>query len=398
MKFSEVSSLLAKASKDRVLRTGLARSVRSYMEKRRIAEQASELAARVREAREESILKLRELTKQAADSIEDNGGAAYIARTAEEARRIAGELVGSSRLVVKAKSMTTEEIGLREHLEELGNEVWETDLGELIVQLLGSKPMHFTAPAIHVTREEVAELFRRKLSIEVGDSIPELTKAARAFLREKFLKADVGVTGANAIAADSGMLFIIENEANARLASTLPEKHIAVAGVEKLYRTSLEAWMAIEVTMRYAGYKATSYVNIVASPSKTGDIEKTVVYGAHGPRELHVILVDNGRYKAAEDPVLREALYCLRCGACQYMCPVFKVVGGYWGGRTYVGGIGVVWTAITGSIEEAMLHSYTCLLCGRCMEACPLKIDQPKMIRELRRRWVEGSRLQGSHA
>jgi len=159
-----------------------------------------------------------------------------------------------------------------------------------------------------------------------------------------------------------------------------------------VYRTSLEAWMAIEVTMRYAGYKSTSYVNVVASPSKTGDIEKTVVYGAHGPRELHVILVDNGRYKASEDPVLKEALYCLRCAACQYMCPVFKITGGYWGGKVYVGGIGVIWTAITGSIEEAMLHPYACLLCGRCIEACPLKIDQPKMIRELRRRWLSSLR------
>jgi len=386
LKFSEVSSLLAKASRDRVLRTGLARSIKSYMGKRRFAEEASELASRVREAKEEAIPRLKELAKQAADSIEDNGGVAYIARTAEEARRIAGELVGSGKLVVKAKSMTTEEVELREHLERLGNEVWETDLGEFIIQLLGSKPMHFTSPAIHVTREEVAELFRRKLNAKVGDSIPELAKAAREFLREKFLRADVGVTGANAIAADSGMIFTLENEANVRLASALPEKHIVVAGVEKVYRTSIEAWMAVEVTMRYAGYKSTSYVNVVASPSKTGDIEKTVVYGAHGPRELHVILVDNGRYKASEDPVLKEALYCLRCGACQYMCPVFKITGGYWGGKVYVGGIGVIWTAITGSIEEAMLHSYACLLCGRCIEACPLKIDQPKMIRELRRR------------
>jgi len=211
----------------------------------------------------------------------------------------------------------------------------------------------------------------------------------KELLRRKYVEADVGISGANVIAADTGAVVIIENEGNARLATGLPPVHIVVAGIEKIVPTFQDAMKVAEVIWRYANYKMPSYVNIIAGPSKTGDIEKTITFGAHGPREFHLVLVDNGRSKAAKDPVLKEALYCLRCGACMYACPTWRVYGGFWGGDVYVGGIGVIWTAITRGIEEAYPHSLLCVYAGNCVEQCPLHINTPEMIREIRKRYFE---------
>ena len=208
-------------------------------------------------------------------------------------------------------------------------------------------------------------------------------------MRKKFIEAEVGISGANVIAADPGLIFILENESNTRLATSLPEKHIVIAGMEKVVPTLYDAIKVADVIMKYAGYRTVSYLNVIGGPSKTGDIEKKVVYGAHGPKELHVVFLDNGRVKASKDPILKEALYCLRCGACMYVCPVFRQYGGYWGGEVYVGGIGVIWTAITEGLEKAYMPSFLCLLDGGCTEQCPVKIDQSKIIRAIRRKGNE---------
>jgi len=328
---------------------------------------------------------MRKLAEQAADTIEFNKGKAYIANTAAEALKIIENLVGTGKLIVKGKSMTGEEIELREHLEALGNEVYETDLGEFIIQKLHSRPMHILSPSIHVPKEDVAELFSKLTGEKLpSDDISRMVATARKLLREKYFEADIGMSGANVVAADTGSLFLIENEGNIRLATGAPPVHIALVGMEKLVPTFGDACKVAEVTWRYANYTVPGYISIVSSPSKTGDIEKTITFGAHGPKELHVIFMDGGRTELAKHPVLRQALYCLRCGGCLYECPVFAVTAGHFGDK-YFTSIGAVWAGmIDKNMEKAAAIAYTCLTCGRCKTRCPMQIDGPEMVVALR--------------
>jgi L-lactate dehydrogenase complex protein LldG len=217
-----------------------------------------------------------------------------------------------------------------------------------------------------------------------------MVATARKLLREKYFQADIGMSGANVVAADTGTLFLIENEGNIRLATGAPPVHIALVGMEKLVPTLGDSFKVAEVTWRYANYTVPGYVSMVSSPSKTGDIEKVTTYGAHGPKELHVIFMDAGRTELAKHPVLRQALYCLRCGGCLYECPVFAVTAGHFGDK-YFTGIGAVWAAmISQNREKAAAIAYTCLTCGRCKVRCPVEIDVPAMVVELRKLMAEG--------
>jgi len=349
------------------------------------------MAEEVRGIKEKAIVEMERLAQEACEAIESNHGKAYIAKTGAEALRIIDDLVGKGKLIVKGKSMTGEEIGLREHLEELGNEVYETDLGEFIIQKLNSKPMHILSPAVHVPKEDVAHLFSTLTGEKLEPDIAKLVATARKLLRDKYFQADIGISGANVVAADTGTLFLIENEGNIRLATGAPPVHIALVGMEKLVPTLGDAYKVAEVTWRYANYTVPSYVSLISAPSKTGDIEKTTTYGAHGPEEFHVIFMDGGRTELARHPILREALYCLRCGGCLYECPVFAVTAGNFGDK-YFAGIGAVWAAmISQNIEKAASMAYTCLTCGRCKIRCPMKIDVPEMIVELRKLIAEGT-------
>jgi len=347
------------------------------------------LADEVRKIKERSVPRWESLLKEASDNIAENKGQAYFARTAEDARRIVGEIAGSKKIIVKAKSLTCEEIDLRQHLQEIENQVWETDLGELILQLLDEAPMHILSPAIHVPKEDVAKLFSKVMGKQIPPDIAVEVAAAREFLRQRYVEADVGMSGANVVSADTGSLFVIENEGNARLCTGLPPVHIAVVGIEKLVPTLGESFKVAEVTWRYAQYTVPSYVNIISGPSKTGDIEKTTTYGAHGPKEMHVVFVDNGRSMMAKDPVLREALYCLRCGGCMYECPVFALVGGKFGYKYFIG-YGAAWVAHVAGLARAAPVAYTCLRCARCTERCPVKIDTGSIISRLRGLLVKG--------
>ncbi len=343
------------------------------------------LAEEVRKIKEYSISHMDDLRKSACDAIEENHGHCYFAKTKEQAYSIFEDLVGRNKTIVKSKSLTSEEIHLRQFLESLGNEVYETDLGEFIVQLLNTRPMHILSPAINIPREDVARL----LSDFTGENIPpDIAKevaTVRKILREKYFKADIGINGANVISADTGTMFIIENEGNARLSIGAPPVQIALIGIEKIVPTLNDAFKTAEVTWRYANYRIPAYVNLISGPSKTGDIEKVTTYGAHGPRELHVVFLDNGRSEMAKHPVYREALYCLRCGACLYECPVYAVTAGHYG-QQYMGGIGTIWDAFTTvGFEGAAPEAYTCLRCGRCKVMCPLGIDTVTMVTQLRK-------------
>jgi iron-sulfur cluster protein len=389
--FKEYKKEIMGAAHDDRLRLALTRAIKSFRSNVKSALEkfphTVDLAEEVLTIKEKAIPDMEKLTRQAIGAIEENKGKGYLARTTEEALEIIAGLTGKGKLIVKGKTMTGEEIGLREHLEEIGNEVFETDLGEFIVQKMGSKPMHILSPSIHVPREDVARLFTRVMGQEIAPDadIASMVGAARDFLRDKFFKADIGISGANVVAAETGTLFIIENEGNIRLSTSAPPVHIALVGMEKLVPSLSDAFKVSEVTWRYANYTVPSYVSLISGPSKTGDIEKVTTYGAHGPKEFHVIFLDGGRTRLAAYPKLRQALYCLRCGGCLYECPVFAVTAGHFGDK-YFTGIGAVWAAIVSEDEEkAASIAYTCLTCGRCRQRCPVKIDVPEMIIELRK-------------
>ncbi len=384
-----VERIVKEGAENETVRIALGRAIAAFRKNRQQAlnkyPHTVVMADEVRRIKEYSIEHMEELVDKACEAIEENHGHCYKAKNKDEALKIFDRIIGTGKTIVQSKSLTAEEISLRHHLQEKGNEVFETDLGEFITQLLGNRPMHILAPAINVPREKVAELLEKYTGEKIDHrNIPEMVNAVRKILRDKYFNAHFGINGANVISADTGSMFIIENEGNARLVTGAPPVEIALIGMEKVVPTLQDAFKTVEVTWRYANYKMPAYLNIISGPSKTGDIEKVITYGAHGPKELHVIFLDNGRTEMAKDPVYREALYCLRCGACLYECPVYEITAGYYG-KKYLGGIGTIWDAFTTvGFKESAPMAYTCLRCGRCKKTCPLKIDTPKMVSKLR--------------
>ena len=288
----------------------------------------------------------------------------------------------NSRHIVKSKSMVTEEIGLNRYLEQKGYETVETDLGEYIVQLAGETPSHITAPALHKSREDIGKLFSEKLNVPLTHDPSQLTKYARNILREKFLQADVGISGANFLTADTGTIVIVENEGNACLTTSLPKTHIVITGIEKVVPALQDAVTLLKLLPRSAtGQVTTSYVSFINSPRKPGD--------ADGPEKLIVILVDNRRSEILQNPEMRESLYCIRCGACMNVCPVYQTVGGHAYGSTYPGPIGSVVTPLMTSLQDAKALPFASTLCGACSEICPVKIDIHHLLLRLRFQTVE---------
>src|SRR5690606_15736312 len=271
------------------------------------------------------------------------------------------------KLAVKSKSMATEEIRLNPALEARGIRVVETDLGEWIVQLAGDHPSHLIAPAIHITREQVAELFSKETGQEVSPEVQALVGVARQRLRQAFIDADMGITGANAAIAETGTIAIVTNEGNDRLVATLPPVHVAVLGVEKIVPTIDDVAAMLKLLPRSGtAQKITSYVSFITGPSRTADIELVTAMGVHGPKEVHIVLLDNGRLAAREDPELVDTLYCIRCGACSNVCPPYQVVGGHLFGHIYTGPIGLPLTALHHGLDAAADPQSLCVSCNAC--------------------------------
>ena len=259
------------------------------------------------------------------------------ADTAKDASEYVTKLAKSRgvKSVVKSKSMLSEVMSLNHHLEIQGIEPIETDLGEYIVQLAGETPYHIIAPAIHKSSEEVAALFSEKIGTEPTLVIEDLTEVARKQLREKFISADMGITGGNFMVADTGTLALVSNEGNGRMCTSMPRIHVGIVGMEKVIPSITDLGLFLRLLIRSAtGQWISSYVTTVSGPKRSKDID--------GPEEFHLVIVDNGRSRILADPVLRESLYCLRCGACLNACPVYRKVGGYSYGWVYPGPIGAV--------------------------------------------------------
>ncbi|MEF8824163.1 MAG: LUD domain-containing protein [Desulfohalobiaceae bacterium] len=321
-----------------------------------------------------------ELFEQFREAAEAKGVRVHLARTATEANdlveRIAAE--NDCQRVVKSKSMTAEEIHLNQHLESAGLEVVETDLGEWIIQLRGEGPSHMVLPAIHLSRNEVSRLFTQVTDRDQGTDIENLVKVARRELRQRFADADMGVTGANFALSESGSLGIVSNEGNARLVSTLPRVHVAIAGLDKLIPGMDQALTILRGLPRNAtGQAITSYVSWI-----TGNTECLAREGDN--KVTHVIFLDNGRRALAEDPVFSQALRCVRCGACANVCPIYRLVGGHQYGYVYIGAIGLVLTYFMHGRDKDRDLVQNCLNCQACREVCIAGIDLPRLISGVR--------------
>ena len=337
------------------------------------------LKDRARQIKEHSIANLPQLIEQLEKTIRERGGHVVLAAGAEEACRYVRDLCvrHGAKLVVKGKSITTEEIRLNHALEAAGMEVAESDLAEFILQVADEQPSHVIAPAIHYSRERITALFKRKFQTRLPlDTGEELTKFAREILRSKFLHADIGITGANLVAADTGTLMLVESEGNIRMTSLLPPVHIAVVGVEKIINSRQDMAPFVELLAASAtGQPLASYTSFLSPP--LDDPPFALPGKTRKPREFHLVLIDNGRMRMRDDTVFRETLYCIRCGACLNSCANFQAVGGHaFGGETYSGGIGGSWEAGTGKLENARF-SELCTGCSRCVNQCPVRIDIP---------------------
>jgi len=361
-------------SADREHRQRIQSALRNYEGKRDAVqarfqdyEGARQLAAQIKW---DALHRLDSYLDEFARRLEARGATVHWAGNAQQARAI---IVGiarakQARCIVKSKAMTGEEIHLNEALADAGFEVIESDLGELIVQLRGEPPYHIVFPAMHLTRGEIRDVFARKLHDAPSDNPEELTLVARRVLRQKYLQADVGITGANFAIAETGMISVTENEGNARLTAALPRTMITLLGIEKILPRleDLALFLPLLATVG-AGQLISGYNTLYAGPRQPGE--------ADGPEEFHVVLLDNNRTALLADAEQRDALRCIRCGACLNVCPIYRNVGGHTYRTTYPGPIGGVITPHLRGLQEWKHLAYASSLCGACTDACPVKID-----------------------
>jgi L-lactate dehydrogenase complex protein LldF len=339
------------------------------------------LRGRARQVKEHTIENLDYYLEQLVEKVEALGGKIYWARTGDDVCRYIIELARARGVtsVVKSKSMTTEEIELNHALEASGIRAIETDLGEYIVQLAEEKPSHIIVPAIHKTREQIAELFREKLQAGEVKEVAEITAIARERLRNEFLTAGMGITGANFAIAETGTIVLVENEGNIRLSTQVPKLHVAVMGIEKVIPRFEDLSVFLRLLPRSGtGQKQTAYVSYLNGPRQASE-----------GYEFHLILMDNGRTGILADQQMRESLYCIRCGACLNVCPVYQKIGGQAYGWIYPGPIGAVISPQLQGLQKARELPFASSLCGACKDACPVQINLPDLLLALRAKVTE---------
>ncbi len=345
-----------------------------------------ELKTRAREIKADSVADLPALVEQVTTAVEDNGGTVYVADDAADAREYVSDVVTErdAETVVKSKSMTSEEIEVNEHLESRGVDVWETDLGEFVLQVADDAPSHIVAPAIHRSREEITALFEEVFDPdEPLDSPGALTDFAREYLADRIREAEVGMTGANFVVAETGTIALVTSEGNARKSVASTDTHVAIAGVEKLIPTLDDLQPFVELIGRSGtGQDLTAYVSLLTPPGETPvpDLsdDETPLAEMPADRDFHLVLLDNGRTDLREDDQLRETLYCIRCSACLNSCANFQHVGGHaFGGETYSGGIATGWEYGVHGQDSAASFNDLCTGCSRCVNQCPVGIDIP---------------------
>lgn len=342
--------------------------------------------SRGKEIKDHTIANLDYYLGMLADNVESNGGQVFFAANVDEANDYVKDVARriEANTVIKSKSMVSEEMALNRELEEEGIEVVETDLGEYIIQLADEAPYHIIAPAVHKTKKQVAELLATDDEDLTGEDAESLTRRARQTLRSVFRRADMSITGVNFAVAETGSIVLVTNEGNGRMATTVPRVHVAVMGMEKVVPSVADLGTLLRILIRSAtGQRISAYVTMVNGPRHEEDED--------GPEEFHLVIVNNGRDKLLRDESLRESLNCIRCGACMNACPVYRKVGGHAYGWVYPGPIGsVVSPVLTGISDGADLPNAS-TLCGACHEACPVKINIPRMLLELRAKAVEGT-------
>lgn len=359
--------------------TGRLKDARSATVAAEVLPDYQEMRTQANAVKRHAIDNLDHYLEQFENNVVAHGGKVIYAKDATEVADFVLSLARQrgAHLIVKSKSMTTEEVDLNERLEHYGLESVETDLGEYIMQLAHERPYHIVAPALHKTRYEVAELFSERLHIPQETVIEKQTAIARSVLREKFLAADIGISGANFLVADSGAIVIVENEGNARLTTSAPKIHIAIAGIEKVIPRAQDLAVFLKLLARSAtGQPLSVYTSFLSGPRREDEID--------GPDEFYVVLLDNGRTRLLTDPGKRQSLYCIRCGACLNACPVYRRIGGHSFPWVYSGPIGAILTPqFLGTAHEPALP-FASSLCGACGEVCPVKIDIPKVLLDLR--------------
>jgi L-lactate dehydrogenase complex protein LldF len=368
---------------DQTLQTALGRATTRFVANRANALEAlidaDGLRDQARAIRAKALSRLDELLERLADQITARGGQVCWADDGAAACRYIADLARDRgvKLIVKSKSMASEEIHLNHALEQAGLEVVETDLGEYIIQLAGETPSHIVAPSIHKTREQVSALFEQHLGMPPTDDIPTMTQAARRALRQRFMQADMGISGVNFGVADSGAVVLVTNEGNGRLTTTTPRIHVAVMGIERVVESLDDLGVLLQVLARSAtGQRLSVYTTIIAGSARSGEPD--------GPEEFHLVLLDNGRSRILGG-AYAEALLCIRCGACLNACPVYQSIGGHAYGGVYSGPIGAVLTPLLQpELPDVHKLPQASSLCGACQAACPVRIAIPDMLLRLR--------------
>lgn len=376
------------ALEDTILQGALKRATDTFIDRRREAIASvpdwEALRTRARLVKEHTINNLDYYLEQLVGKVEAHGGKVYWARTGAEVSRYIIDLAHARgvKSVVKSKSMTTEEIELNHALEAENIRAIETDLGEYIIQLAHEKPTHIIVPAIHKTREQIEDLFAEKLDSGRPHGVNEITAIARQRLRHEFLSAEMGVTGANFAIAETGTIVLVENEGNIRLSTQVPRIHVAVVGIEKVIPRFDDLSVFLRILPRSGtGQKQTAYVSFLNGPrQQAGKISSA----SSEDFEFHLVLMDNGRTRMLADEQLRESLYCIRCGACLNVCPVYQKIGGQAYGWIYPGPIGAVISPQLQSLKQSGDLPFASSLCGACRDACPVAINLPDMLLALR--------------